>query len=171
MLLFPNNLADKLLPIISLLLIVALVSLFLGERKRYLETKGERENLKQKIKEQSDHHKLTEKIILHSPDGILGLDEAGRITIFSPGLERITGYKKTGVIGLKADKIFRFKGLDGDLPIPEELFSDKHNFKEKTVKNTLVTKTENEINIEANCTLVHDKQTGQFEGIASIRKK
>ncbi len=45
-------------------------------------------------------------------EGILTLDQRGRITFFSQGAERITGWKKSMVIGKHIDELFRLPGSD-----------------------------------------------------------
>ncbi len=54
----------------------------------------------------SDH--LLEAII----EGIMTLDHAGRINFFSPGAERITGWRQADVVGKPCDQVFRMAESD-----------------------------------------------------------
>lgn len=49
----------------------------------------------------------TERLLEAIAEGIVVLDEDGRITFFSPGAERITGYNRNDALQHEADKIFQ----------------------------------------------------------------
>lgn len=63
----------------------------------------------------------SENLISALTEGVVTVDEAGRITSFSPGAERILGWRSQEAIGRRYQAIFRPVATEGVLPAPGAL--------------------------------------------------
>lgn len=72
--------------------------------------------LQRTLAELQQEKQWTEHLLAAIAEGIVTLDQAGRITFFSQGAERITGWSPQQVIGQPSDEIFK-------LTDPQEMFS------------------------------------------------
>ncbi len=68
---------------------------------------GARVDLKRSLTELRQEKDWTDNLLEAIVEGIVTLDRQGHITFFSPGAERITGWKREQVLGRSCDEIFR----------------------------------------------------------------
>jgi PAS domain S-box-containing protein len=67
-----------------------------------------REDLRQTLSQLRQEKAWSEDLVGSIVEGIMTLDDQGRITFFSPGAERITGWDGGEVLGHHCDELFRF---------------------------------------------------------------
>jgi PAS domain S-box-containing protein len=68
---------------------------------------GARSDLKRSLNELRQEKAWTDHLLEAIVEGIVTLDRQGRITFFSHGAERITGWTREQVLGRSCDKVFR----------------------------------------------------------------
>ena len=166
---FPWYVAENVFYYLLIIVTIASTSLYLKSRRLYLQSEKKTRELLKKQKENVNREKTIDLIFQHSEDGILLLDEDQNILNFSPGMEKITGYKKEDVIGLSAQEILKFRGDANNSLLPDLMFIRAKMNNRPYTRNTLVTKDGREITIEASCTLTSDPKTHMRTGIAIIR--
>ena len=166
---FPWYLAQNTLFYFLFFVLLACAILYIRSQRLYIESEQKSKELIQQQKEEKNSRKTIDLIFEHSEDGILALDPAQRIISFSPGMEKMTGYKKQEVLGLSAQEVLKFQGNKSNSLLPDLMFVQSGIKKHPYVKNTLTTKEGREINIEASYTLIFDSRTHLSTGIAIIR--
>ncbi len=67
-----------------------------------------REDLQRTLSQLRREKAWSEDLVGSIVEGIMTLDDQGRITFFSPGAERITGWDQREVLGRHCDELFRF---------------------------------------------------------------
>ena len=167
-LILPWFTAEMILPYIMIIFIVSLAILYIKSQRLYIEAHSHRNVLLKKMDGQSQHDKMVQNVIKHSPDGILVVNEAKQIEYISPKMEQLSGYKNKEVLGMKAD-LFQFVGIGEYPPLLETLFQNKKSAADKIIENKFVRKDGKEMTIEANCLLMPKED--HYQGIASIRAK
>lgn len=78
---------------------------------------GARSDLKRTLAELRREKAWTDHLLEAIVEGIVTLDRQGRITFFSHGAERITGWQRQEVMGRSCDRVF--KPLETDAPFSE----------------------------------------------------
>ena len=147
---------------------IAAVVWYIKSRSLYIESQKKTSELIEKQKEVTSRQKTIDLIFKNSADGMLILDHEQRIESFSPGMEKITGYKKDEVLGHLAQSTLNFRGDKENSLLPDIMFLPKNVKKNPYIKNTLTTKDGREISIEASFTLISD-QNNHPKGLAIIR--
>ncbi len=61
----------------------------------------------------SRHRELLQNVIFHAEDGILALDSEWRVLLFSPGCERLTGWREAEVVGRVVFEVLQAKLSNG----------------------------------------------------------
>lgn len=166
---FPWYLAENFLIYLLVFVLIACAGLYIKSRRLNVESEVKTRELIKKQKEIINHEKTIGLIFQHSEDGILLLDQSQRILSFSPGMEKITGYKKEDVIGRDAQSILKFRGDANNSLLPDLMFIQARVKHRPYTRNTLTTKEGREINVEASYTLTNDPKTHTSTGIAIIR--
>lgn len=166
---FPWYLAQNTNFFLLIIVLIACASLYIKSRRLYYDSERKTSELVKQQKEISNHQKTIDLIFNHSEDGILALDHNQRIISFSPGMERISGYKKEEVLGLSAEELLKFKGDKNNSLLPDLMFIQSGIKTHPYVRNSLTTKEGRDIMIEASYTLTTDLKTHLSTGIAIIR--
>jgi PAS domain S-box-containing protein len=167
LLVFPWYLAQQILN--YLFVSMSLVGIFWYARSRRLYDESQEKT--KKILDDQRRIRASEKtlnlIYENSADGILILDNDQRITGFSPGMEKITGFSKDEVLGHKAQQVLKFQSARNDSLLPDLIFLPKDVTKRSYIRNILTTKDGREIDIEASYTII--EQNNEHTAMAVIR--
>jgi PAS domain S-box-containing protein len=156
--LLPWYLAETILNIILGLAITATVFWYFKSRQLYLESQEKSKKILADQREIRNHQKTIDLIYENSVDGILILNNEKRIESFSPGMERITGYNSSEVIGLLAKQVLKFRAEKGESLLPDLMFLPKGLKKRLYLKNYITTKEGRERTVEASYALIKTKE-------------
>lgn len=148
---------------------LAAVFFYLSNRSLYEDSHHKTEELVKKQRELNNRQKTLDLVFNNSADGILVLDDEQRIEDFSPGMERITGYKKDEALGHLAQNLLKFHAEKNNSLLPDMMFTvPKMKRYEPYVKNRIVSKDGKDIEIEASYTLIREGG-GKIISMAIIR--
>lgn len=162
--------ASQILQYLALAALLVSVYLYLRNRSLYQDTKSKTEQLLEKQRELRDRQKTIDLIYQNSADGILVLDQDKKIEEFSPGMEKITGYKRIEAIGKDAQQLLKFSAEKNHSLLPDLMFTIAgSNRNSKYVENSLITKIGKIVDIEASHTLIHEKNSPDSFALAIIR--
>ncbi len=165
----PWYLADEMLKVLLGAFGIASAFWYFRSRKLYLENQVQTKKILTDQKIISNDNKTIDLIFKNSADGILILDNQQRILSFSPGMEKITGYSKKEVLGRTAQQILKFRGDHENSLLPDVVFISRGVKKNPIVRNSLVTKSGREIDVEASYALIKDDGVNNYKGLAIIR--
>lgn len=162
--------AAQILQYMSVLALLVSVYLYLTNRSLYHQGRIKTEQLIEKQRELKDRQKTIDLIYQNSADGILVLNQDKRIEEFSPGLEKITGYKRADALGRNAQELLKFSAQKDFSLLPDMMFTIAGaNRKTQYIENSLITKPGKIVEIEASHTLIHDKNSPETMALAIIR--
>lgn len=164
------NLAQTLINYILYVSVLVAAYYYLLNRSLYKDSERKAVEFKKEHREIRARQKTIDLIFQNSADGILILDQDKRIEEFSPGMEKITGYSRERAIGHIAKQLLKFHSNESDSILPDLMFtisSPKNN--NPFVKNSIVSKDGENIDIEASYALIHDPKTGKAKSMAIIR--
>lgn len=148
---------------------LASVFFYLNNRALYEESQKKTEELTLQKRELNNRQKTLDLIFNNSADGILVLDNEQRIEDFSPGMERITGYKKEEAIGHLAENLLKFHAEKGSSLLPDLMFTVPNvKRSDPYVKNRIVSKDGRDVDIEASYALIKEGANA-FKSMAVIR--
>lgn len=148
---------------------IASVFFYLKNRSLFEESEKKTEELIKSQREIRNRQETLDLIFNNSADGIMVLDSEQRIEDFSPGMERITGYKKKDTLGHLAQNLLKFHAEKDSSLLPDLMFTvPKLKKDEPYVKNRLVSKDGKEIDIEASYALIKEG-SGGVKSMAVIR--
>jgi len=166
---FPWYQAENILRYVMSISGIAAVFWYLKSRRLYSESQEKTHELYIKQREIANRQKTIDLIFDHSADGILVLDENQKVVSFSPGMGRISGFKKEEVLGQPIKDALHFQGDADHSLLPDVMFLPTHVNKEEFVKNTLTTREGRLIDIEASCTTTKEAGTKHQYALAIIR--
>ncbi|MFA7244508.1 MAG: ATP-binding protein [Patescibacteria group bacterium] len=148
---------------------LAAVFFYLNNRSLYEESQRKTEELIEKQREINNRQKTLDLVFNNSADGILVLDDEQRIEDFSPGMEKITGYKKEEALGHLAQNLLKFHAEKNSSLLPDLMFtSPQVKRTDPYVKNRIVTKDGENADIEASFALIREND-GKVKSLAVIR--
>lgn len=165
----PTDIAGEVIRNIAIVSGGAAVFWYLKSRRLYLESEKRARALEIKQKENVAAQKTLSLIFNNSADGILVLDPEQRIVNFSPGLEKISGFKQKDVLGQPIKEALAFSGDAENSLLPDVMFLPSRIQNKPHIKNKLLTKDGREIDIEASCALIHDLTKSGAKAFAIIR--
>ncbi|MEK9155884.1 MAG: PAS domain-containing sensor histidine kinase [Patescibacteria group bacterium] len=165
---FPWYIAESMLRYLAAAGIIAGGFWYLRSNRLYLETQEKNRAIASQQRELASRQKTFDLIYEHSADGIIILDEFQKIISFSPGLERISGFETDEVLNKPVKDVLKFKGDSENSLLPDIMFLPANLKKQPYVKNSLITKQGNLIDIEASSTLVSSDREGK-KALAIIR--
>ena len=147
---------------------LASVFFYLKNRSLYEESEQKTAELVASEREIKNRQKTLDLIFNNSADGIIILDSEQRIESFSPGMERITGFKKQEALGHIAQNLLKFHAEKDSSLLPDLMFTvPKLKRDEPYVKNRLISKDGKEVDIEASYALI--KEGSAVMSMAVIR--
>lgn len=162
--------ASIILQYMAIVALIASVYLYLKNRSLYHETEKKTSQLITSQKELKNRQKTIDLIFQNSADGILVLDENKNIEEFSPGMEKITGYKRAEAIGRNAQQLLKFSAEKDHSLLPDLMFTiSSANKSQQYIENSLITKIGKIVDIEASHTLINDQSNKQVLALAIIR--
>src|SRR6185437_6507406 len=91
---------------------VGLLVSFANQAAVAIEQALERARTKRALAEVSRQKELLDAIVRHAEDGIVALDSAGNIVLFSPSCERLTGMRARDAIGKPLHAALHCRGED-----------------------------------------------------------
>lgn len=147
----------------------ATVFWYLKSRRLFLESDQKTKKLAAKQHELLNKDRTFDLVFQNSADGFLFLDSEQRITGFSPGMEKITGFTAENMTGRQIKDVLQFKGDTENSLLPDVMFLPDSLRKKPHVSNTLQTKDGRIIDIEASCTLIHGLGKGKDQALAIVR--
>jgi len=165
---FPWYLAQTILYVILILLGLSAIFWYIKSRNLYLESRDKSAEIMEGQRTIASRQKTIDLIYDNSADGIIMLDNKQQIVSFSPGMEKMTGYKKEEVLGRPAQQILKFRAEKDSSLLPDVMFLPKDVRKNTYVKNTITTKEGREIDIEASYSLISESKN-EHQGLAIIR--
>lgn len=146
------------------------VYLYISNRKLYTKSLDQNKKLIIKQREISRFQKTVDLIFENSADGIIILDEEQKVESFSPGMERISGYKKEEALGRDVQQLLKFQSSSGDSLLPDLMFMMPGVKKESPyVKNSFVSRDGKNVDIEASFTTVKGSLGSGPKALAIIR--
>lgn len=164
---------DKAFSILQYILAVgalASVYFYLNSRTLYAESQKKTTELIKKQRELTENQKALNLIFENSADGILILDQEKRIEYFSPGMEKISGFKKEEAIGHLAQNLLQFQAEKDKSLLPDLMFTTKGvSANSPYLKNSLVNKDGKVIDIEASYALSAGSTGKEIRALAIIR--
>ncbi|MGI8912934.1 MAG: ATP-binding protein [Chloroflexota bacterium] len=92
---------------------VGLLVSFANQAAAAIEQALERARTKRALAEVSRQKELLDAIVRHAEDGIVALDSAGGIVLFSPSCERLTGLRAREAIGKQIHAVLQCRDEDG----------------------------------------------------------
>jgi len=98
------------------------VYFYITNRNLYQNSLEQNKKLILKQREIGRFQKTVDLIFNNSADGIMILDDEQKIESYSPGMEKISGYKKEEVIGRNVS-ILKFQSSSGDSLLPDLMFT------------------------------------------------
>lgn len=159
--------AGNILNVILGIAVAATIFWYFRSRQLYSESQSKSKLILADQREIRNHQKTIDLIYENSADGILILDNEQRIESFSPGMEKITGYHSSEVIGLLAKQILKFRAEKGESLLPDLMFLPNDLKKRPYIKSYIMTKEGREITIEASYTSIKTKD--EHKAMAIIR--
>lgn len=166
---FNYQTASQILQGMAILALLVSVYLYLSNRSLYHLTKSKTEQLMEKQRELRDRQKTIDLIFQNSADGIMVLNSHKEIEEFSPGMEKITGYRRGEAIGRNAQQLLQFSAEKNHSLLPDLMFTINGSERGKYVENSLITKIGKIVEVEASHTLIHDKNSSDTFALAIIR--
>lgn len=147
---------------------------YLRSRRLYILALEGADEIQEKNRELLKQRSTAELIFEHASDGILIIDDALKIVGYSKGLEKMTGYKKTEVLGKKANQLFKFFGHNGLPPIFDIILLPKDTTRKKYrigcyLDNGLVKKNGQTIQVEIAYDSLKDPVSGHIFALAVLR--
>lgn len=162
---FPWYIEESIIKGIFGFAVFALVVWYLKSRQLYFDFQDKYDQLVEKQGKINHLYRTIDLLYKNSADGILEINEEQRIEMFSPGLEKMTGFEAKEVVGRLANSVLKFKAYKGENLLPDLMLAAKD--KNKTCLNYLITNSGKEILIEASLTSL--KIDGELKGLATIR--
>lgn len=167
---FTWTIASSLLQYLAVAALIATVYLYLKNQSLYHETKFKTDQIMEKQRMLHDRQKTIDLIFDNSADGIMILDQDKKIVEFSPGIERIAGYKRAEALGRDAQQLLKFSAEKNHSLLPDMMFvlasaGKNHQY----VENSLITKEGKIVDVEASHTLIHDSKTQNTLALAILR--
>lgn len=151
------------------IVILACAILYVKSRRLFVESFNKTKELVKKQKELTSRQKTIDLIFENSEDGLLVLNEDQKIVSFSPGMEKMTGFKSENVVGLSAKEILKFKGDQNNSLLPDMMFMSIGKNKGRYIRNIISTKEGREIQIEASHTLIYNVKEHTHTALAILR--
>ena len=165
---FDWNVAQNILQYVLIAGTLASIYFYLSNRSLYKRSLEQNEELKLKQKEIRAYHAITDLVINNSADGFLILDENQQIEEFSPGMEKISGFRKSEAIGRDAKQLLKFRSEKGISLLPDLMFTVNSISRAPYVRNYIVNKDGKEITVEASFALTKGTK-GKTKALAIVR--
>lgn len=162
--------AEQFLTYILVFGTLASVYFYLSNRSLFAESKKKTKELLEKQKELKSRQKTIDLIFENSDDGIMVLDDEKRIETFSPGMEKITGYKSHEAIGRLAQNLLKFSAEKNTSLLPDLMFTSTKLKKDKPyINNSIMSKEGKQISVEASYTMIQGTSGNKPKALAVLR--